>query len=170
MVRRDRLVTWPVTELAELLLQGSNPDTARAEFRALAQRVLTSTRLDLPRRNDNAVAHQRRVCAIEKPRCHNPMSMIRATGSHRTGTRPRPGWAVTPGGPVCPQPGIGGTGPARLFPTARRVDPSPTSTTPPTNINAAAQRVAWLQTSAGAANHRPRRRTSIRRGARLGGR
>jgi hypothetical protein len=106
--RRDSLVTWPVTELAELLLCGRDPDTARDEFRALAQRVLTSAGLTLPRRNDNAVIHQQRVCTItetEMPRPNDndddddddPDTWLDADQDGF-----RPGWSVTPGGPICP--------------------------------------------------------------------
>ncbi len=38
------LVTWPVAELAELLLSGGDPGTARAEFLALADREITVPR------------------------------------------------------------------------------------------------------------------------------
>jgi hypothetical protein len=102
VVRRDRLVTWPVTELAELLLQGRDPETARGEFRALAQRVLTSVRLGLPRRNDNAVSHHRRVCVIEETEMPQPDVDDPGYWLDTDDDEPRPGWSVTPGGPVCP--------------------------------------------------------------------
>ncbi|WP_344260912.1 hypothetical protein [Actinomadura napierensis] len=81
------LVTWPVADLAARLLSGADPDAARAEFRALAEREIAAAR---PVARPDATPRHRRHCAVVETTMPAP------------GGRPRPGWSVRPNGPTCP--------------------------------------------------------------------
>lgn len=81
------LVTWPVADLAARLPSGADPDAARAEFRALAEREIAAPR---PVARTDAALRPRRDCALVE------------TTMPASGERPRPGWSVSPNGPTCP--------------------------------------------------------------------
>ncbi|WP_328339441.1 hypothetical protein [Micromonospora sp. NBC_00421] len=87
------LMTWPVADLASLLLSGADPDTARAEYRAL---TVPASEAHRPVVLANATVEHRRDCVIVAT------SMPARAGGESAGTVERPGWKVTPNGPTCP--------------------------------------------------------------------
>lgn len=92
------LVTWPVADLAAQLLAGTDPDAARTEFRALAGREITAPR---PVAATSVTVQRRRDCAIvvtTMPVPDDEDDAILADPDEQ----PRPGWSVTPNGPICP--------------------------------------------------------------------
>jgi hypothetical protein len=92
------LVTWPVADLAAELLSGADPDAARAEFRALAEREIPVSR---PVASTGVTTQRRRDCAIVETTMpfHNEDYAVLA---ELDGEEPQPGWSVTPNGPTCP--------------------------------------------------------------------
>jgi hypothetical protein len=92
------LVTWPVDDLAALLLAGADPDAARAEFRALTRREITVPR---PVVRTGVTVQHRRDCAIVATTMPIPVVEDYAIRDDPD-EQPRPGWSVTPNGPTCP--------------------------------------------------------------------
>ncbi len=97
------LVTWPVADLAGQLLAGADPDAARAEFRALAEREFTGPR---PAAVTGVTVQRRRECAIVAttmpvPDDEDSAILVDPYRAERY-KDPRPGWQVTPNGPTCP--------------------------------------------------------------------
>jgi len=92
------LVTWPVAGLAGQLLAGADPDAARAEFRALAEREIA---VPGPAAVTGATVQHRRDCAIVATTMPVPDDEDYAILVDPY-EDPRPGWQVTPNGPTCP--------------------------------------------------------------------
>lgn len=98
--RHGALMTWTLEDLADRLLGGADHDSARTEFRELAERALASegTCLAHPIEHpDLAVA--RRPCAIEEIEVTpDPDDFFLEPDE----CSPRPAWRVNPDGPTCP--------------------------------------------------------------------
>jgi hypothetical protein len=95
-------VTWPVADLAALLLDGVDPDAARAEFRALVEREAPAPG---PFPVKGATLQHRRDCAIVETTMPVPDEDDDAFFAD-VDEEPRPGWRVTPNGPTCPDRGL----------------------------------------------------------------